>query len=121
MMDRIIFFGLSHIRRCRQHNTGTVALSRVRTIRRGDSHRYISTRRAAPVSAGLSIYDTMQLVSRDVATICDGHGRLHGRGVLLTAGAAGKRYAPPHSRVMIHQPLGGVEGQASDIEITARR
>ena len=71
------------------------------------------------VSAGLGIYDTMQLVSCDVATICTGLAASMGA-VLLTAGAAGKRQALPHSRVMIHQPLGGAQGQASDIEITAR-
>ena len=71
------------------------------------------------VSAGLGIYDTMQLISCDVATICTGLAASMGA-VLLTAGAAGKRSALPHSRVMIHQPLGGVQGQASDIEITAR-
>lgn len=71
------------------------------------------------VSAGLGIYDTMQLISCDVATICTGMAASMGA-VLLTAGAEGKRSALPHSRVMIHQPLGGVQGQASDIEITAR-
>ena len=71
------------------------------------------------VSAGLGIYDTMQLINCDVATICTGMAASMGA-VLLTAGAAGKRSALPHSRVMIHQPLGGVQGQASDIEITAR-
>ena len=71
------------------------------------------------VSAGLGIYDTMQLVSCDVATICTGLAASMGA-VLLTAGAAGKRQALPHSRVMIHQPLGGAQGQASDNEITAR-
>ena len=71
------------------------------------------------VSAGLGIYDTMQLISCDVATCCAGMAASMGA-VLLTAGAAGKRSALPHSRVMIHQPLGGVQGQASDIEITAR-
>ena len=71
------------------------------------------------VSAGLGIYDTMQLVNCDVATICTGMAASMGA-VLFTAGAAGKRSALPHSRVMIHQPLGGVQGQASDIEITAR-
>lgn len=70
--------------------------------------------------AGLGIYDTMQLISSDVATICTGLAASMGA-VLLTAGAKGKRSALPHSRVMIHQPLGGVEGQASDIEITARQ
>ena len=72
------------------------------------------------VTAGLGIYDTMQLISSDVATICTGLAASMGS-VLLTAGAKGKRSALPHSRVMIHQPLGGVEGQASDIEITARQ
>ena len=71
------------------------------------------------VSAGLGIYDTMQLISSDVATICTGLAASMGA-VLLTAGADGKRSALPHSRVMIHQPLGGAQGQASDIEITAR-
>ena len=71
------------------------------------------------VSAGLGIYDTMQLINCDVSTICTGMAASMGA-VLLTAGAAGKRQALPHSRVMIHQPLGGVQGQASDIEITAR-
>ncbi|MBR2629769.1 MAG: ATP-dependent Clp endopeptidase proteolytic subunit ClpP [Alistipes sp.] len=71
------------------------------------------------VSAGLGIYDTMQLINCDVATICTGMAASMGA-VLLAAGAAGKRSALPHSRVMIHQPLGGVQGQASDIEITAR-
>ena len=72
------------------------------------------------VTAGMAIYDTMQLISSDVATICTGLAASMGA-VLLTAGTAGKRSALPHSRVMIHQPLGGVEGQASDIEITAKQ
>ncbi len=72
------------------------------------------------VYAGLGIYDTMQLISCDVETICTGLAASMGA-VLLTAGAKGKRSALRHSRVMIHQPLGGVQGQASDIEITARQ
>ncbi|MEE3085578.1 MAG: ATP-dependent Clp protease proteolytic subunit, partial [Bacteroidota bacterium] len=71
------------------------------------------------VYAGLGIYDTMQFISPDVATICTGMAASMGA-VLLCAGAKGKRSALPHSRVMIHQPLGGAQGQASDIEITAR-
>ena len=71
------------------------------------------------VSSGLGIYDTMQLVTPDVSTICTGMAASMAA-VLLAAGAAGKRSALPHSRVMIHQPMGGVQGQASDIEITAR-
>lgn len=71
------------------------------------------------VYAGLGIYDTMQYIQPDVATICTGIAASMGA-VLLCAGAKGKRSALPHSRVMIHQPLGGASGQASDIEITAR-
>jgi ATP-dependent Clp protease protease subunit len=71
------------------------------------------------VYAGLGIYDTMQLISSDVATICTGMAASMGA-VLLVAGEKGKRSALTHSRVMIHQPMGGAEGQASDIEITAR-
>lgn len=72
------------------------------------------------VYAGLGIYDTMQYVRPDVATICTGLAASMGA-VLLAGGAAGKRAALPHSRVMIHQPLGGAQGQASDIEITAKQ
>ena len=71
------------------------------------------------VTAGLGIYDTMQYISPDVATICTGMAASMGA-VLLCAGASKKRSALPHARVMIHQPLGGAQGQASDIEITAR-
>jgi len=71
------------------------------------------------VYAGLGIYDTMQFIKPDVATICTGMAASMGA-VLLCAGAEGKRSGLPHSRVMIHQPLGGAQGQASDIEITAR-
>ena len=71
------------------------------------------------VFSGLGIYDTMQFISSDVATICTGMAASMAA-VLLVAGAEGKRSALPHSRVMIHQPMGGAQGQASDIEITAR-
>src|SRR6188472_4545281 len=71
------------------------------------------------VSAGLSIYDTMQFIKCDVSTMCVGQAASMGA-VLLAGGAKGKRYALPHSRVMIHQPLGGFQGQATDIEIHAR-
>jgi len=71
------------------------------------------------VSAGLAIYDTMQYIKPDVATICMGQASSMGA-LLLAAGAKGKRAALPHARVMIHQPLGGAQGQASDIEIQAR-
>lgn len=71
------------------------------------------------VSAGLSIYDTMQFIKCDVSTMCVGQAASMGA-VLLAAGAKGKRYSLPHSRVMIHQPLAGFQGQASDIDIHAR-
>ncbi|MFY9185947.1 MAG: ATP-dependent Clp protease proteolytic subunit, partial [Bacillota bacterium] len=71
------------------------------------------------VTAGLAIYDTMQYIKPDVATFCIGMAASMGA-LLLTAGAKGKRYALPYSRVMIHQPLGGAQGQATDIEIQAR-
>ncbi|MFC4775704.1 ATP-dependent Clp endopeptidase proteolytic subunit ClpP [Paenibacillus sp. GCM10023252] len=72
------------------------------------------------ITAGMAIYDTMQFIKPDVSTICVGMAASMGA-FLLTAGAKGKRYALPNSEVMIHQPLGGAEGQASDIEIRARR
>ena len=72
------------------------------------------------VSAGMAIYDTMQFVSPDVGTICMGMAASMGQ-FLLTAGAAGKRYSLPHSRILMHQPLGGVQGQASDIAIQAEQ
>ncbi len=71
------------------------------------------------VTAGMAIYDTMQFVKPDVSTMCIGQAASMGA-LLLAAGAAGKRYCLPHSRVMIHQPLGGFQGQASDIDIHAR-
>ncbi len=71
------------------------------------------------VTAGMAIYDTMQYVKPDVATLCFGQAASMGA-LLLTAGAKGKRFALPHSRIMIHQPWGGIEGQASDISIHAR-
>ena len=71
------------------------------------------------VTAGMAIYDTMQYIKPDVSTICVGLAASMGA-VLLTSGTKGKRFALPHSRVMIHQPLGGVEGQATDIAITAK-
>jgi ATP-dependent Clp protease protease subunit len=71
------------------------------------------------VSSGLAIYDTMQFIRCDVSTMCVGQAASMGA-VLLAAGAKGKRYCLPHSRVMIHQPLGGYQGQATDIDIHAR-
>jgi len=71
------------------------------------------------VSAGLAVYDTMQFIKPDVSTLCTGQAASTGA-ILLAGGAAGKRYGLPHSRVMIHQPLGGFQGQASDFEIHAK-
>ncbi|MEX1058714.1 MAG: ATP-dependent Clp protease proteolytic subunit, partial [Natronospirillum sp.] len=83
-----------------------------------DIHLYINSP-GGSVTAGMSIYDTMQFIKPDVSTMCVGQAASMGA-FLLAAGAAGKRYALPHTRVMIHQPLGGYQGQASDIEIHAR-
>ena len=117
MMDRIIFLGapiyddVANIIQAQLLFLESVGPDK-------DIQLYINSP-GGSVSAGLGIYDTMQLISSDVATICTGMAASMGA-VLLTAGAAGKRSALPHSRVMIHQPLGGAQGQASDIEITAR-
>ncbi|HAG77666.1 Clp protease ClpP [Stutzerimonas stutzeri] len=83
-----------------------------------DIHLYINSP-GGSVTAGMSIYDTMQFIKPDVSTICIGQSCSMGA-LLLTGGTAGKRYCLPHSRMMIHQPLGGFQGQASDIEIHAR-
>lgn len=83
-----------------------------------DIHLYINSP-GGVVTAGMAIFDTMQYIKPDISTICVGSAASMGA-VLLTAGAKGKRYALPHARVMIHQPLGGVQGQASEIEIHAR-
>ena len=83
-----------------------------------DIHLYINSP-GGGVTAGLSIYDTMQFIKPDVSTMCLGQAASMGA-LLLTGGAAGKRYSLPHSRMMIHQPLGGFQGQASDIEIHSR-
>ncbi|MBL4821083.1 MAG: ATP-dependent Clp endopeptidase proteolytic subunit ClpP [Gammaproteobacteria bacterium] len=82
-----------------------------------DIHLYINSP-GGSVTAGLSIYDTMQFVKPDVSTMCMGQAASMGA-LLLTGGAAGKRFALPHARMMIHQPSGGAQGQASDIEIQA--
>jgi len=84
-----------------------------------DIHLYINSP-GGSITAGMAIYDTMQYIKPDVSTICVGLAASMGA-FLLAAGAPGKRYALPNSEVMIHQPLGGAEGQASDIEIRARR
>jgi len=83
-----------------------------------DIHLYINSP-GGSVTAGMAIYDTMQFIKPDVSTLCVGQAASMGA-LLLAGGAAGKRYCLPHSRVMIHQPLGGFQGQASDIDIHAR-
>ena len=83
-----------------------------------DIHLYINSP-GGSVTAGLAIYDTMQFIKADVSTMCIGQAASMGA-LLLTGGAKGKRYCLPHSRIMIHQPLGGFQGQATDIDIHAR-
>lgn len=117
MMDRIIFLGVPI-----NDQVSNIVQGQLLFLQSVDPKRDIQIYLNTPgggVYAGLGIYDTMQLVSPDVATICTGISASMGA-VLLCAGAAKKRAALPHSRVMIHQPLGGAQGQASDIEITAR-
>ncbi len=117
MMERILFLGAPI-----NDDVANIIQAQLLFLESADPTKDIQIYVNSPggsVSAGLGIYDTMQLVNCDVATICTGMAASMGA-VLLTAGAAGKRQALPHSRVMIHQPLGGVQGQASDIEITAR-
>ncbi len=117
MMDRIIFLGTPI-----DDYTANTLQAQLLYLDSVDPGKDISIYLNSPggsVSAGLGIYDTMQFVSSPVATICTGMAASMAA-VLLVAGAEGKRSALPHSRVMIHQPLGGVQGQASDIEIEAR-
>ena len=117
MMDRIIFLGTE----INDYTANTIQ-AQLLYLDSTDPDKDISIYINSPggsVTAGLGIYDTMQFISSDVATICTGMAASMGA-VLLVAGKEGKRSALPHSRVMIHQPLGGVQGQASDIEITAR-
>ncbi len=117
MMDRIIFLGAPIY-----DDAANIIQAQLLFLESVDPSKDVQIYINSPggsVSAGLGIYDTMQLISCDVATICTGLAASMGA-VLLTAGAAGKRSALPHSRIMIHQPLGGASGQASDIEITAR-
>ena len=117
MMDRIIFLGTQI-----DDYTANTLQAQLLYLDSVDSGKDISIYINSPggsVTAGLGIYDTMQFISSDVATICTGMAASMGA-VLLVAGQEGKRSALPHSRVMIHQPLGGVQGQASDIEIEAK-
>ncbi len=117
MMDRIIFLGTEV-----NDYTANVIQAQLLYLDSVDSERDISIYLNTPggsVYAGLGIYDTMQFVRSRVATICTGMAASMGA-VLLVAGEKGMRAALPHSRVMIHQPMGGIQGQASDIEITAK-
>ncbi|MFQ3576731.1 MAG: ATP-dependent Clp endopeptidase proteolytic subunit ClpP [Cytophagales bacterium] len=117
MMDRIIFLGTAI-----DDYVANIVQAQLLFLQSSDAKRDIMIYINSPggsVYAGLGIYDTMHYISPDVATICTGLAASMGA-VLLAAGHPGKRSALPHSRVMIHQPLGGAQGQASDIEITAR-
>jgi ATP-dependent Clp protease protease subunit len=117
MMDRIIFLGTEV-----NDYTANVIQAQLLYLDSSDPGKDVSIYINSPggsVYAGLGIYDTMQYISSDVATICTGMAASMAA-VLLVAGEKGKRFALRHSRVMIHQPMGGAQGQASDIEITAR-
>lgn len=117
MMDRIIFLGTQI-----DDYTANVIQAQLLYLDSSDPGKDISIYINSPggsVYAGLGIYDTMQYISSDVSTICTGMAASMAA-VLLVAGEKGKRFALKHSRVMIHQPMGGAQGQASDIEITAR-
>ncbi len=117
MMDRIIFLGVPI-----DDDVANIIQAQLLFLESIDPGKDIQIYINSPggsVYAGLGIYDTMQYLSADVATICTGMAASMAA-ILLTAGEKGKRSALPHSRVMIHQPMGGAQGQASDIEITAR-
>lgn len=117
MMDRIIFLGTQV-----NDQVANIIQAQLLFLESTDSAKDIQIYINSPggsVYAGLGIYDTMQFIKPEVSTICTGMAASMGA-VLLCAGAKGKRSGLPHSRVMIHQPMGGAQGQASDIEITAR-
>ena len=117
MMDRIIFLGTAI-----DDHVANIIQAQLLFLESVDSSKDISIYINSPgggVYAGLGIYDTMQFIKPEIATICTGMAASMGA-VLMCAGQKGKRSALPHSRIMIHQPLGGAQGQASDIEITAR-
>ena len=117
LMDRVIFLGVPI-----DDDVANIIQAQLLFLASTESSADISLYLNTPggqVSSGLAIYDTMQIIAPDVATICTGMAASMGS-VLLCAGAKGKRSALPHSKVLIHQPLGGAKGQASDIEIAAR-
>ena len=115
LKDRIIFLGGPI-----DDNVANVVIAQLLFLESEDKdiHLYINSP-GGVVTAGLAIYDTMQYIKPDVSTICIGQAASMGS-VLLAAGAKGKRYALPYSRIMIHQPLGGAQGQSTDIQIQAR-
>ena len=118
IMDRIIFLGMTV-----EENISNIITAQLLFLESTDSKKDILLYINSPggsVYAGLGIYDTMQYVSPDVATICTGMGASMGA-VLLSGGSKGKRSALKHSRIMIHQPSGGMQGQASDMEITLKQ
>nr|WP_115087341.1 ATP-dependent Clp endopeptidase proteolytic subunit ClpP [Porphyromonas macacae] len=118
MMDRIIFLGAQI-----DDYTANVIQAQLLYLDNSDPGKDISIYINSPggsVYAGLGIYDTMQFIGCDISTICTGMAASMAS-VLLVAGAKGKRFALPHSRVMIHQPMGGMQGQASDLEIAAKQ
>lgn len=118
IMDRIIFLGMQV-----EENIANIITAQLLFLESVDSKKDIMMYVNSPggsVYAGLGMYDTMQFVGPDVATICTGMAASMGA-VLLTAGAPGKRSALPHARVMIHQPSGGMQGQSRDMEITLKQ
>jgi len=117
LKDRIIFVG-SGI----DDNVANIVIAQLLFLQTEDPEKDIHLYVNSPggiVSSGLAIYDTMQYVKPDIATYCIGQAASMGA-LLLSAGAKGKRFALPHSRIMIHQPMGGFQGQATDVEIHAR-
>ncbi|MCD4736021.1 MAG: ATP-dependent Clp protease proteolytic subunit, partial [Bacteroidales bacterium] len=118
MMDRIIFLGVPI-----EDYVANIIQAQLLFLESVDPKKDIQIYLNSPgggVYAGLGIYDTMQYITPDVATICTGIAASMGA-VLLCSGCKGKRTALPHSRILIHQPMGGAQGQASDIEITAKQ
>lgn len=117
LKDRIIFIGTAI-----DDNVANTVIAQLLFLQTDDPdkdiHLYVNTP-GGIVSSGLAIYDTMQYVKSDIATYCIGQAASMGA-LLLAAGTSGKRFALPHARVMIHQPMGGFQGQATDIEIHAR-
>ena len=117
LRDRIIFLGTAI-----DDNVANAVIAQLLFLEADDPDKDINIYVNSPggsVTAGMAIYDTMQFVKPDITTICVGQAASMGA-LLLAAGSAGKRYALPHSRILLHQPMGGFSGQASDIEIHAR-